>query len=874
MAFPIAVVLLTTALSAVNAYTIETASLSLNIKSNGSYSISSQDGTLLLDSGSSSVVGYSSDGQWISALNGLTLASEPSPATVGNDNLGEYKRMELQWMFKGATTFATAFRLYDTFIVFEQIFPVDINNMQQQQPSILSTAFPSWDTTRGVIGSGEMGSLGFSDIGNGEAALFPPTNMPEQQRKESEDMIQPAYLTPSTWKGGVSCKGQSEDLKYGDSCSFQGTHLTLFNKNQSIVMISSALQHFDNTLQARVGAMELRTGLLGSIITVPAGFKTESILYIGKGGINSAYQAWGSLLLSYYNRPRTSFSASLATSHLGYSTTAGYFYTTEGAKGSYPNLIPGNTFEETLIHVYNYSKKEKIPYRWALLDSWWYGEYSHNGSGMYSWDESSAMEPDALNPNGRFPNGLMALRDKLGGPSGMGGGFIQHMGKWRADTHYVKNKNWGWTVYDRPGYGGTAWTDSPEFYDSLFGNATEWGLIAAKHDHVQEQIPETNMAMENLSYIERVLSAEAQGLATHGAHIMAGGYTMLGWFNSVRQPILTHGRVNADYACWVNKSSGVGVGCARGLNGNYWSFNMGPASMLPWSLGGLPYKDSFFSSQAVKGSGSCIAGTCLFANWTEPYPAVHALASVLSAGPVAPGDRIGGSNTTLIMQTCAADGKLLKPDRPATSIDSYWSVRAFYSSTPTVEGPRGEVWATEATLNGYTWMYLFGTMLNEKYELKLTEAIANTMQWPANRNPSYKNRTTLANHAIKTDFVAYNFYTQRIQAFDDENSLSFAPGIDYGAMTYYVACPKLANGWILLGETEKFIPISLDRVANMFVGDDNVVLTVMGKPGEKVSMSAMLQNDVTSVMDTTKADCIINNDGLCTITFKGSAREL
>eukprot|EP00039_Didymoeca_costata_P013135 m.195022 g.195022 ORF g.195022 m.195022 type:complete len:55 (+) comp15686_c0_seq6:53-217(+) len=43
---------------------------------------------------------------------------------------------------------------------------------------------------------------------------------------------------------------------------------------------------------------------------------------------------------------------------------------------------------------------------------------------------------------------------------------------------------------------------------------------------------------------------------------------------------------------------------------------------------------------------------------------------------------------------------------------------------------------------------------------------------------------------------------------------------------------------------------------------------------EKVSMSAMLQNDVTSVMDTTKADCIINNDGLCTITFKGSAREL
>ena len=40
-----------------------------------------------------------------------------------------------------------------------------------------------------------------------------------------------------------------------------------------------------------------------------------------------------------------------------------------------------------------YARSESIPYRWALLDSWWYGEYAHNGSGMYSWDESSAKEP-------------------------------------------------------------------------------------------------------------------------------------------------------------------------------------------------------------------------------------------------------------------------------------------------------------------------------------------------------------------------------------------------------------------------------------------------------------------------------------------------
>ena len=45
----------------------------------------------------------------------------------------------------------------------------------------------------------------------------------------------------------------------------------------------------------------------------------------------AASQAWGDALLQYHGKPRTSYQASLATSHLGYSTTAYYFYHTEGA---------------------------------------------------------------------------------------------------------------------------------------------------------------------------------------------------------------------------------------------------------------------------------------------------------------------------------------------------------------------------------------------------------------------------------------------------------------------------------------------------------------------------------------------------------------
>ena len=69
----------------------------------------------------------------------------------------------------------------------------------------------------------------------------------------------------------------------------------------------------------------------GSFTSVPPGHRYETILYLGEAGVNAAYEGWGRALLEYHGKPRTSYQASLATSHLGYSTTAYYFYHTEGA---------------------------------------------------------------------------------------------------------------------------------------------------------------------------------------------------------------------------------------------------------------------------------------------------------------------------------------------------------------------------------------------------------------------------------------------------------------------------------------------------------------------------------------------------------------
>lgn len=50
--------------------------------------------------------------------------------------------------------------------------------------------------------------------------------------------------------------------------------------------------------------------------------------------------------------------------YLGYNTDHGAYY--------YYNPLPGKTYGETLLAVHNYTSSINIPYKWILLDSWWY----------------------------------------------------------------------------------------------------------------------------------------------------------------------------------------------------------------------------------------------------------------------------------------------------------------------------------------------------------------------------------------------------------------------------------------------------------------------------------------------------------------------
>ena len=114
-------------------------------------------------------------------------------------------------------------------------------------------------------------------------------------------------------------------------------------------------------------------------------------------------------------------------------------------------------------------------------------------------------------------------------------------------------------------------------------------------------------------------------------------------------------------------------------------WRIGDSAILAHSLGLAAFKDNFHTtSNQTK---------CKFTE-RELNTLLETYVAALSGGPVGPSDSVGGANKTLIMATCMADGRLLKPTRPAMSLDKSFIYRAFG-----VGDLDGEVYSAHSEVN-------------------------------------------------------------------------------------------------------------------------------------------------------------------------------
>ena len=145
-------------------------------------------------------------------------------------------------------------------------------------------------------------------------------------------------------------------------------------------MLSSA-----SAFMAAASALEhgrLQFGILGSVSAIPAGFTLATIACERRGGVNGLARAWGQLLRAAYGKRTSAEGEDVASTYLGYNTDHGAYY--------YYKPIEGRDYGDTLRAVYQYASSIGVPYRWALLDSWWY--YKGFGDGVKEW----TARPDAF----------------------------------------------------------------------------------------------------------------------------------------------------------------------------------------------------------------------------------------------------------------------------------------------------------------------------------------------------------------------------------------------------------------------------------------------------------------------------------------------
>merc|ERR1740117_1996578 len=367
---------------------------------------------------------------------------------------------------------------------------------------------------------------------------------------------------------------------------------------------------------------------MGSVSSVPKGFRIATVLYHGEHGVNNAMTAWGQKLLTYYGK-KDGRQDDFQVSTLGYNTDHGayYYYKTE----------PNKPYSTTLKDVQQYAKDKKIPYRWVFLDSWWY--FKGNGGGVANW----TVRPDIFPEHGGGDAALAQFHKDTEWP------IVGHNRYWSSNSPYAKQNGGEFEFSEWKTEKDYIVPLEQRFWDFLLDKSKEWGLAVYEQDWLYNEFNNVPMLTSNATMARTWLMQMGKAAEKNGLTIQYCMAYPRHALQSVEIPAVTQIRASDDY-----------VPGTRGTPGNW---NIGGSSILAHALALAPFKDNYWTNSSEPG-GSC--GDAL-----EPGVALHSAVSTLSAGPVTPSDGIGFSNVELIMRSCRADGKLLQPSRPTTYTDTY-----------------------------------------------------------------------------------------------------------------------------------------------------------------------------------------------------------
>ena len=192
------------------------------------------------------------------------------------------------------------------------------------------------------------------------------------------------------------------------------------------------------------------------------------------------------------------------------------------------------------------------------------------------------------------------------------------------------------------------------FWPDLFRNSSRWGLQVYLQDWLGSEFGYVQALHSEVGLARQWLLQMGSGASANGVTIQYCGPMIRHLLQSVEVEAVRQSRASADY---------------EPGNERWHNYDIRFTSLLLWALGIAPHKDTWWSTSDQPGNKYPVG--------FEPEPELQSVIATLSTGPVLPGDAIGRSNVTLLNMSCAADGLLLKPDRPAFPLDSDFAGLAF-----------------------------------------------------------------------------------------------------------------------------------------------------------------------------------------------------
>ena len=430
-----------------------------------------------------------------------------SSGAQGADKLGDYTEHRWSWATEGSVgasvRLETAARVYSAHpsILWTQSFPDGVNSFGYGDAIDLTMRKePSWGT--------------------------PGSGWPELS-SSVEDLEYVTFLGDGDVQFGAGLGSSTAPVERGAAVGY-------FNSTGYTLVLSPA-SSFLSTVIAKAGTDTIRCGVQGAALSLPSGHSTSFLMHAGPA-VPDAFLSWGDQLLSMYDKPRPAPNSSVSLEYLGYSSTAAYFYAHR----------KNETYEETILAAKAYGEQMKIPYKWMLIDSWWYHERAvpgpqdsgvcFPGFGGASWQWDSKPIPPAANCTGNFPSGWRGFAQKLRLP------MMMHISEWTGSK--VSGKSAAPNAYGAPPYSKVSPADwivedacsipqTFEFWDGIFGDMSFYGgkggLAVYKQDHGGGEIVQLEAAQRNVSVMHNWLTPQAQAAEKHGVTKMLCGSISSFW---------------------------------------------------------------------------------------------------------------------------------------------------------------------------------------------------------------------------------------------------------------------------------------------------------------------------------------------------------